>query len=240
MLKRAGRSPIVQKLIGNGLAAYLKTVRATSTLVLDPPDFGERVLPDLPAIVTMWHGQHFLVPFARPETHDVRVMISKSADGEINAIAARKLGMGIVRASGAHRAHQIAKRGGARGFIELLRVLKQGASASMTADVPKVGRVVGSGIIQLARYSGRPIMPLAMTTSRRIDLSTWDRATINLPFSRMALSLGELVHVPRDADEAAMEEARQALQRSLDRATERARALADGKPLPGALETAPS
>jgi hypothetical protein len=237
MLKRAGRNPLVQKLIGNGLAAYLKAVRATSTLVLDPPDFEDRVLPDLPAIVTMWHGQHFLVPFARPETHDVRVMISRSADGEINAIAARKMGLGLIRASGAHHAHQIAKRGGARGFIELLRVLERGSSAALTADVPKVGRIAGTGIIQLARYSGRPIMPLAMTTSRRIELSTWDRATINLPFSRMSLSLGDLVHVPRDADDTRMEEARLALQHSLDRATERARALADGQPMPEAHET---
>ena len=118
MLKRAGRAPFVQRMIGNALAGYLQMVRSTSTFVLDPPDFFDAIRPDLPVICAMWHGQHFVMPFARPPSYDVRVMISRSADGEINAIAASKLGLGLIRASGAHHAHQVSKRGGLRGFIE--------------------------------------------------------------------------------------------------------------------------
>jgi hypothetical protein len=121
MLKRAGRSPFLQKLVGNALAGYLLGVRKTSSFRLDPPDLYERLEVDLPAIVAMWHGQHFVMPFARPPSYDVRVMISRSADGEINAIAASKLGLGLIRASGAHHAHQVSKRGGLRGFIEAMR-----------------------------------------------------------------------------------------------------------------------
>ena len=87
MLKRAGRAPFVQRMIGNALAGYLQMVRSTSTFVLDPPDFFDAIRPDLPVICAMWHGQHFLLPFARPPGHEARAMISKSADGEINAIA---------------------------------------------------------------------------------------------------------------------------------------------------------
>lgn len=230
MLKRAGRSPFLQRVIGNGLAAYLRAVRATGPLVLDPPDLYERIAASYPVIVAMWHGQHFLMPFARPPELDARVLISRSSDGEINAIAARKLGMGLVRASGAHHPRQVAKRGGARGFIEMLRALDEGASMALTADVPKVGRVAGPGIIQLARRSGRPIVPMSITTSRRLDLDTWDRATVNLPFSRIVLSAGEAIHVDRDADEETLEAARVLLQARLDAVTERARALADGRP----------
>lgn len=226
MLKRAGRSPLLQRLVGNALAGYLLAVRKTSSFRLDPPDLYERIEGDLPAIIAMWHGQHFAVPFARPPSYDVRVMISRSADGEINAIAARKLGLGLIRASGAHHAHQVSKRGGLRGFIEAMRFLERGINVAMTADVPKVSRVAGLGIVQLARHSGRPILPIAVATSRHIDLSSWDRATINLPFSRMVAAAGDMIRVAPDADDDELEAARQTVEASLNETTVRAYALA--------------
>jgi hypothetical protein len=36
----------------------------------------------------------------------------------------------------------------------------------LTADVPKVARVAGLGIVTLAKHSGCPIIPVAMATSR--------------------------------------------------------------------------
>ena len=43
------------------------------------------------------------------------------------------------------------------------------------------------GIVTLARLSGRPIVPVALATSRRKVLEkTWDKTTINLPFGRGA------------------------------------------------------
>ncbi len=227
MLKRAGRHPLVLSTIGSALASYLLLVRRTSSFRLDPPDFYEKVLPDLPVIVAMWHGQHFMMPFARPEGWDVRVMISRSADGEINAVAARKLGLGLIRASGSQHARQISKRGGMRGFIEAMRALKEGGSVALTADVPKgPSRVAGLGIVQLARHSGRPILPMAFATSRHIDLNTWDKATVNLPFSRAVLATGDLIRVPSDADDTALEAARAAVTAGLDATTDRAYTLA--------------
>ena len=72
----------------------------------------------------------------------------------------------------------------------------------MTADIPKVSRVCGPGIVTLAQLSGRPIVPVAVVTSRRIDFASWDRASLGLPFGRGAMVLGEPVHVARDADAA--------------------------------------
>jgi lysophospholipid acyltransferase (LPLAT)-like uncharacterized protein len=230
MLKRAGRAPFVQRMIGNALACYLQMVRSTSTFVLDPPDFFDAIRPDLPVICAMWHGQHFLLPFARPPGHEARAMISKSADGEINAIAAERLGMGAIRASGAHKPHQVAKRGGARGFIEALRALRDGASVSITADVPKISRVAGPGIVQLAARSGRPILPLAAATRWHVTLGSWDRATINLPFSTMSIATGPLIHVPQDADEAQIEAARLEVEAAMNAVTERAYELVGRRP----------
>jgi len=223
MLKKFGRHPVVLKSIGNAMAGYLNLVNKTSRYVIDPPGIYDRLPPDLPVIVAMWHGQHFMMPFTRPDGWDVKVMISRSADGEVNAIAASKLGLGLIRASGAQKAHQVSKRGGMRGFIEALRALKEGSSVALTADVPKgPARVAGAGIVQLARHSGRPIVPVAVATSRSIELNTWDKSSINLPFGRASIAVGDFIRVDGEADDAALEDARLAVEAGLNTTTRRA------------------
>lgn len=107
-------------------------------------------------------------------------------------------------------------------FKEMVRTLQGGCNVALTADVPKRSRVAGLGIIMLARESGRPIMPFAMATSRFVRLKNWDRTTINLPFGRGALVGIKEIHVPADADAAAMEALRQELEDTLNEATRRA------------------
>jgi lysophospholipid acyltransferase (LPLAT)-like uncharacterized protein len=98
---------------------------------------------------------------------------------------------------------------------------------ALTADVPKVSRVAGLGIIKLASESGRPIFPIALTTSRRIVLDNWDRSEVNLPLSRGAVVVGEPLRVAAQADAQTLEAARAALEKALNAATERAHFLAD-------------
>src|SRR5207244_4156263 len=136
---------------------------------------------DSPFIIAMWHGQHFLMPFIKRE-HRAKVLISRHRDGEINAVAAERLGIGTIRGSGNLGGAFIGK-GGVSAFKEMLSALEQGYIVALTADVPRVARVAGLGIIKLARASGRSIYPIAITTHRRIELKTWDRTAINLPFS---------------------------------------------------------
>jgi lysophospholipid acyltransferase (LPLAT)-like uncharacterized protein len=101
---------------------------------------------------------------------------------------------------------------------ELLRQLESGASVALTADVPKRARVAGLGVVMLAKLSGRPIVPTAVVASRRVHFDTWDRATLGLPFSRAVVVAGDYIRVAPDADEAAMERARQAVEHGLDEA----------------------
>ena len=110
----------------------------------------------------------------------------------------------------------------------MLDSLADGHSIALSADVPKVARVAGLGIIKLAQASGRPIYPSAIATSRRLVLDNWDRTTINLPFGRGAGVATEPLSVPSDADDAALEDARRLLEDRLNTATRRAYQLVDG------------
>jgi lysophospholipid acyltransferase (LPLAT)-like uncharacterized protein len=220
--------PWVMKTIGVLGAEYLRLVWKTSRFTIEPDGIYERLEGELPVILAMWHGQHFMAPFVRRPHHRAKVLISKHRDGEVNALAAQQLGIGTVRGSGNHD-RRFDEKGGVGAFWAMLASLDEGWSMALTADVPKVSRVAGLGIIKLARESGRPIIPVAVATSRRVDFDSWDRASLNLPFSRGAMVAGEPIRVIKDADAAALEAARQALEQSLNAATERAYAIVDRK-----------
>ncbi|HEY2134582.1 MAG TPA: lysophospholipid acyltransferase family protein [Xanthobacteraceae bacterium] len=227
-LKRFARSRVVQTTIGVAAAEYLRFVWNTSRTVLEPADIYDRMVPNLPVIIAMWHGQHFMVPFIR-RNHPAKVLVSRHRDGEINAIAAERLGVGTIRGSG-DTGGRFDLKGGVGAFQVMLATLQEGCTVALTADVPKVARVAGIGIIKLAQLSGRPILPAAVVTSRRKVLDNWDRTSINLPFSRLAMVAGDTITVPADADSATLESRRTSLQISLDRASARAYELADGRP----------
>ena len=216
-----------QKTVGIVGAEYLRLVWNTNRIVVEPPDIYDEVERELPIIVTMWHGQHFLAPFIKKPHHRTKVMISRHRDGEINAIAAEWLGTETIRGSGTH-GNDFTRKGGATALARMAIALREGYSVAMTADIPKVSRVCSRGVVKLASVSGRTIYPVAIATRRRITLDNWDRTAISLPFGRGAMVVGARVRVPADVDETALETLRRTVEDSLNAATARAYALADG------------
>jgi lysophospholipid acyltransferase (LPLAT)-like uncharacterized protein len=218
-----------QKTVGVVAAEYLRLVWKTTRFVTEPEGIYERFEKDAPVIIAMWHGQHFLAPFIKRAHDRGKVLVSRHRDGEINALAAERLGVGAIRGSGNHGRGFVGKAG-VSAFKEMLSALEEGYNVALTADIPKVARVAGLGVVKLASASGRPIYPIAIATRRRLELNNWDRTAINLPFGRGAGVAGEPVRVSADADAAALESARRRLETSLNAATARAYALADGPP----------
>lgn len=209
---------------GELAAIYLRLVRATNRFQFHPHDIYDQIDGSLPIIMTFWHGQHFLMPFVRKPNYPAKVLVSNHRDGEINAVAAERLGVGTIRGSGDHGG-DFRRKGGVSAFMAMLQAIRAGYSVASTADVPKVSRVAGLGVIMLARESGRPIVPVAIATSRFIRLRNWDRSTIPLPFGRGAAVVGTFIRVPPDASDDDMDVIRKQLGDEIDRATQRAYAL---------------
>jgi lysophospholipid acyltransferase (LPLAT)-like uncharacterized protein len=170
-----------------------------------------------------------MAPFIKRDDprHRTKVLISRHRDGEINARAAERLGIGTIRGSGAHNG-EFHRKGGAAAFTEMLHALNEGYNIAMTADVPKVARIAGLGIVKLAQHSRRPIYAVAIASSRRIELDNWDHSAINLPFGRMAIVASNAIKVPQDSDDTALEAARRLVESELNRVTARAYEIADG------------
>ncbi len=164
-------------------------------------------------ILAFWHSQlFFFVYYYRDQA--IPVIMSRSADGEILARVANSLGFFPVRGS--------SSRGGMAAFREVVRLLKEGRGTGFAPDGPRGPRcLVQPGIIELARASGRPILPASFAARRRVVFNSWDRFVLPLPFSRVVVIYGEPLEVRPDDDG---EAARLALEEQLIAITRRAEA----------------
>ena len=229
MLKRLLASTPAVAVIGALAAAYIKLVYATSRIKREPEDADAKLFSQHPQILAMWHGQFLLLPKLKPKRPaDVRAMVSRHGDAALIGAVLERFGMSLIRGAGAGKRRR--NRGGATALRESLRALSSGATVAMTADVPPgPARRAGEGIATLASLSGRPIVPLAIATSRLIATPNWSAFTINLPFSNLAIVIGDPVYVPQTNDAEIIEEGRIAIERALAEVTARAYALAGAR-----------
>src|SRR5258706_15884085 len=123
------RWPVVRQFTALWAAKYVRGVRSACRRPTGPADLYETVEPHQPVIVAMWHGQHFMVPFLS-RGHRVKVLISRHRDGEINAYAAERLGIGTVRGSGDH-GRRFDLKGGVGAFKSMLNALAEGYNMAL-------------------------------------------------------------------------------------------------------------
>src|SRR5262249_58822285 len=143
-IKRVVGSRAFQKATGIVAAEYLRLVWNTNRFVIEPEGIYESVDREAPVIIAMWHGQHFLMPFVRRPHHRVKTLVSRHRDGEINALAAERLGIGAIRGSGSHGGEFLGK-GGVSGFKEMLSALQEGSSSRSPPTFPRLRASQGSG-----------------------------------------------------------------------------------------------
>lgn len=230
MWRKIRTSEGFRRALGRLVASYLRLVWKTQRLTIEPANLYEWIDEELPLILTFWHGQHFLTPFVPKSHHKAKVMISRSYDADINAIAAEALGIGTIRGSGTHRKN-FHEKGGVAATRQMIDALEQGINVAMTADVPKISRRAGLGVVSIAKHSGRPIYPVAIATSNRIIMQrSWDKSSLHLPFGHTAIVIGEPVTVAQDASEETLEQARKEIEDKLNNITIRAEALVGRSP----------
>lgn len=229
--KPLAQSRLAKASIATLLANGLRFVRLTNPLAKGSSDVAKSYEAVTPAILAIWHGQHLMAPTLYPHGEPLIAMVSRSADAELNALVIEKFGFGAVRGSGGREDTKKRDKGGAQALIALKKALDGGSNVCMIADIPHgTPRQAGMGIVTLARLSGRPVVPIAMTTSRRKVLEkTWDKTTINLPFGRSAIIVGAPILVPADASDAELERKRQEITAGLNEATDRVYRIVDGR-----------
>ena len=217
-------SDLFQAVASGCLHAWLAFTYRTNRPVPESDDLAAAVAGRMPVIIALWHGQQLLTQFVRPADAPVAAVVSRSADAEINARVLEKDDVHVIRGSGGRDRSGTAKKGGVAALKGMMDALKRGRNVVTIADISKgTPRQAGSGIVTLAKLSGRPIVPMAIATSRfHVVKKSWDKTTINLPFGRACLKLGQPIHVPQDASETDLEALRQRVTDELNCVTEQA------------------
>jgi lysophospholipid acyltransferase (LPLAT)-like uncharacterized protein len=165
-------------------------------------------------ITAFWHQRLLLMPFV-PHQGRVAMMSGLHRDSEFIVRTVRRFGIEFSRGSTTTRALSAL-----RGMIRLYR---SGANLAVTPDGPQGPKYVAQmGIIELARQTGAPIVPLTYSASHKKLFNSWDNFLVPLPFSKVVYLWGEPLSVPRDIDKEGLEEKRLLLQERLCKITEEA------------------
>jgi len=180
------RAPALAKTF---VQAYLRT--CSPDLIIGP-EVKNLVLSGQPVIYTVWHC-HLLFPlyYVRryfPQLPPLVVMASPSRDGEFIAEVARRLGFTVCFGS--------RRKGGVQALKRLADYFRQGYSCGLIADGSRgPARVAQKGPLYLARETQAPLVPLAVASRRKITFNSWDRFELPLPFSRMAVLVGDPLYI---------------------------------------------
>jgi len=157
-----------------------KTMRVTYEGSDIMPSFTAR---DESFIGVFWHGRMLMLPLIYPGKR-IHILISDHRDGEIIASVMRRFGFGLVRGS--------SSKGGLAALKEMITLLREGSDLGITPDGPKgPAEVVKGGVAQIARLSGKAVIPIAFASSRRVRFTSWDRFYLPLPFARLVFVVGE-------------------------------------------------
>jgi lysophospholipid acyltransferase (LPLAT)-like uncharacterized protein len=176
-------------------------------------------------ILAFWHGRIL------PATYFFRrrgivVITSENFDGEWIAGIIERFGYGTARGS--------TSRGARKALLQLRRDMAAGKPVGFTVDGPRgPARVAQPGAVWLAKATGNPVVPFHIEANRSWQVNSWDRTQIPKPYATMSLVVGEPFDVLPDANDAAMEQARESLEhrlRSLERPARLLAGLVDPDP----------
>jgi lysophospholipid acyltransferase (LPLAT)-like uncharacterized protein len=171
-----------------------------------------------PVIYAVWHARILMVPWLNARlvrtrgARTVRVLTSRSRDGELVARWVRHFGLRVVRGS--------SSRGGAEALRALSAALRAGEDVAVVPDGPRgPSERVQPGVLVLAALTGAPVVPFGFAARPARRLASWDRFMVPLPFARAAVVFGKPLAIARDAER---ETARADLERALREVTESA------------------
>jgi lysophospholipid acyltransferase (LPLAT)-like uncharacterized protein len=159
-------------------------------------------------IYTFWHNQLILAAYFW-RRRNIVVMTSRSFDGEYIARVLQRFGCGVARGS--------STRGAIGALVEMVKLMRGGLPMAFTIDGPKGPRYVAKmGAVMLAKKTGHPILPFSIIPSRFLEIPSWDKLQVSVPFSQATVKIAPPIWVPSNADDSLIQSKRDELQKVLD------------------------
>lgn len=143
-------------------------------------------------ILSFWHDQLLMMANAY-RGPKAKILISSSKDGELIARTMAHFGQEAVRGS--------SHRGGRAAFRELVALAREPVDLVITPDGPRGPRhCIKEGVVQLARITGRGVVPYTFQCSRGYRFASWDRFLFPYPFSRGVFVYGQPLFFTAEED----------------------------------------
>ena len=209
MLKNWLKSPSGEKFIifiaNTYMSILFKTIKWTSK------DHGGKAWIDQGevAILVNWHSRLLGPMVMLGRKYPSAYIISPSRDGRLISRIAASFGIETIWGSNSQKAIS--------GYREMCRRLSSGRHVGITPDGPRgPAQKAAPGAITLAKTSGKALIPIAWSTSRMKRMSSWDRLALPGFFSKGITLWGKPIIIPKNADDAAVAEARIALEDALN------------------------
>jgi lysophospholipid acyltransferase (LPLAT)-like uncharacterized protein len=185
----------------------------------------EQVHPEIPGefwnkgtpfIGTFWHGRLLMMPIVY-KGKKLSILVSPHRDGILLKNILKRFGFNLIE--GTISITQTAFS----AFRQMVKLQKSGSDIGFPPDGPRgpCGQAK-MGIIELAKRTRRPILPLAFSASKKKVFNTWDRFLLPYPFSKGVFIWGEPIYIDKDADQDYLEEKRRLLENRLNELTEQA------------------
>lgn len=194
----------------------IRLIGPTLRVCISREEGAQETLEQRPLVASFWHSCMIPATYICRDM-GVRVMSSYSYDGEYMGRIIRKFGFVAVKGS--------SSRNAVRALLGLRRALTEGWTVAFTLDGPRGPRhKVKPGPVALGRSTGVPLSMFHVAVDRAWVLNSWDRMMIPMPFSRVLLRFGKLIHVPAHVTDENVERYTAELQASLDRVCEFAEA----------------
>jgi lysophospholipid acyltransferase (LPLAT)-like uncharacterized protein len=204
-----------QWLVATVIYLGIRALAATIRFRLDDRSGLFHGAPKEKIIFAFWHNRlalsailyrRYVLKFA-PERR-MAGMVSASRDGGLLAQILEHFGIEPVRGSSSRR--------GPQALIEMTTWAERGYDLAITPDGPRGPRYeVQDGVISVAQVTGLPIVPVSYHLNWKLRLKSWDRFQIPLPLARCDVTVGNVLHVPREAAEAGREALRRQLEAEL-------------------------
>jgi lysophospholipid acyltransferase (LPLAT)-like uncharacterized protein len=172
------------RVIGAGLALYLRLVVRTCRVI--GPVTRDQV------VLTFWHEFNMLTFVVARKGRGDLPHASFSTSGFRGAVITSMLKRSGTRVAVFELPPEQDRAAGRAFALRMARVAESGASLIVTPDGPfGPYRVAKPGALILARASGLPVQPWAMSLRPTIRLSgRWDRQLLPLPFCRIRVLEG--------------------------------------------------
>jgi len=158
--------------------------------LIDPHGVAPQTRSKKKFIYAFWHNQQILSTYFF-RNRGIRVLVSRSKDGDYISRALETFGFGTVRSS--------TSSGKINALRGLARELKAGNHTAITPDGPRGPCYKAQpGAVFLGALSGHAVVPFGCAVNRVWKLHrTWDQFEIPKPFSRAVIVFDEPINIPR-------------------------------------------